>query len=358
MTIVEGQIEPLKKLKKILNQKGITRFNSIGGINNFLKNYESDKNKIPQDIESKLDLEIINLKSSLVKHQQFYDDLKSETTNKSNIKLKNLQDKFKLVKEKSKKSLIWKILFFAQLTILKLKKSNLEGNFEKNISRKTCFAEKEVIKTKNKIKHHLENKEEIVLERSSKCYEELAFTKDVVDGLYTLIAGAVGENSVVKKLQELSDKNVLFNDFSIKFHPPIFNRKENDRICSIQIDHLLITNSGIFILETKNWNKQSIKNLDLRSPVKQVLRTGYALFVLFNSESEYNKMNLHRHHWGNKQIPIRKVIVMTNKKPKEEFKYVKVVSLNELNGYIAYFDPVFSDEEVKSMADYLRDKTH
>lgn len=182
----------------------------------------------------------------------------------------------------------------------------------------------------------------------------MAFTKEVIEGLYTLIAGAIGENLVVKELQKLSDKYVLINDFSIEFNPPIFNRKENDRIYSIQIDHLLITDSGIFILETKNWSKQSINNLDLRSPVTQIMRTSYALFVLLNSESEYNEINLNSHHWGNKQIPIRNIIVMINEKPKEKFKYVKVKSLNELNGYITYFDSIFNDAEVKSISDYLR----
>jgi len=46
MTIVVGKIEPLKKLKEILNDNGITRFNSIGEINTFIKNYESEKKEI------------------------------------------------------------------------------------------------------------------------------------------------------------------------------------------------------------------------------------------------------------------------------------------------------------------------
>ena len=46
---------------------------------------------------------------------------------------------------------------------------------------------------------------------------ELTYTKEVVDGLYTLIAGAIGENSVVKALQQLSDDCYLFNDFSLNF---------------------------------------------------------------------------------------------------------------------------------------------
>ncbi|MDB9800159.1 NERD domain-containing protein, partial [bacterium] len=204
------------------------------------------------------------------------------------------------------------------------------------------------------LEYYLEKKEKIILERGSQDTKELAFTKEVVEELYNLIAGAVGENLVVKEIQKLPDEYFLFNNFSMEFNPPIFNRKENDRIYSIQIDHLLVSNSGIFILETKNWSKESIKNLDLRSPIKQITRTSYALFVLLNSESEYDDINLHDHHWGNKQIPIRNIIVMINEKPNEKFKYVKVKTLNELNGYVTYFEPIFNNAEVESISNYLR----
>ncbi|MEX2164002.1 MAG: NERD domain-containing protein [Sulfuricaulis sp.] len=358
MTIVDGQIESLKKLKEILNQNGITRFNSIGEIDNFIKNYDFEKKVISKQIEHTLDLEINDLQSDLIKHQQVYDNLKAEITNKVNTKIKNLKDKINLIEERSKNNLIKKIFFFPQLAILKLKKSSLEKNFEKIIHKKTYVAEHQVINIKQKLDDFSENKEKIILERSLPSHEELAFTKEVVEGLYTLIAGAIGESLVVKELQKLSDNYVLFNDFSIELNPPIFNRKENDRIRSIQIDHLLIANSGIFILETKNWSKESIKNLDLRSPIKQIMRTSYALFVLLNSESEYKEINLNSHHWGNKQIPIRNIIVMINEKPKEKFKYVKVKSVSELNGYITYFEPIFNDAEVKSISDYLRMNMH
>ena len=181
-------------------------------------------------------------------------------------------------------------------------------------------------------------------------YKKLDFTKEVVDGLHTLIAGAIGENSVVNELQKLPDNYYLINDFSVDFDPPIYNKKENDRIFSIQIDHLLICQSGVFLLETKNWSKQSIKNLDLRSPVEQILRTSYVLFVLLNSESN---IHLARHHWGSKKIPVKNIIVMTNEKPKEEFKHVKVLSLHELVGYIKYFDEIFSETEAENIFNYL-----
>jgi len=111
----------------------------------------------------------------------------------------------------------------------------------------------------------------------------------------------------------------------------------------------------VFVLETKNWSTQSIKNLDLRSPVEQISRTSYALFVLLNSESN---VGLARHHWGRKKITIRNIIVMTNKAPKEEFKHVKVLSLNGLNGYIKYFDEIFSESEAENIFNYLNNEIH
>jgi hypothetical protein len=237
---------------------------------------------------------------------------------------------------------------------LSSKKAKLKSNFEKIIQSKTRHAENKVINTKNKLDGLINNKDRIISERCAQAYKDIDFTKKVIDGLYSLIAGAIGESAVVKELQQLSDNYILFNDYSRKFNTPIYNRKENDRILSIQVDHLLICNAGIFILETKNWSKQSINNYDLRSPVQQIMRTSYALFVLLNSDSKYNKVQLDRHHWGNKQIPIRNLIVMIHEKPKEVFKHVKVLSLKELVGYITYFDEIFSDAEVNSIADYLR----
>ncbi|MDB9800144.1 hypothetical protein OAB90_00855, partial [bacterium] len=66
MTLVEGQIEPLEKIREILNQNGITRFNSIGEISGFLKNYNFEKNKISEDIEHALDLETKELQFELI----------------------------------------------------------------------------------------------------------------------------------------------------------------------------------------------------------------------------------------------------------------------------------------------------
>jgi hypothetical protein len=77
--------------------------------------------------------------------------------------------------------------------------------------------------------------------------------------------------------------------------------------------------------------------------------------VFLNSESN---LGLARHHWGRKKIPIRNVIVMTSKAPKEEFKHVKVLSLNALNGYIKYFDEIFCESETENIFNYLNNGIH
>lgn len=186
------------------------------------------------------------------------------------------------------------------------------------------------------------------------CYEELGILerkKAVIDEVNSLIYGAIGEQKVVKVLEGLSDDYVLINDFCLSFKPPIYNRAENDYIQSIQVDHLLIGPSGIFLIETKNWSERSLNDLSLRSPVSQLRRTNFALFRLLNQSSA--NLGLNDHHWGKKRIPLKNLLVLINHRPKEEFQFVKVLTLNQLLSYIEYFPPVFNRREAERIADEL-----
>ena len=353
MAVIEGQIEPLKKLKEALEQNGITRFGSIAEINDFIKNYEAEKNEIPKVIEKEFDAEIEQLRIDLSRCQQDYDALKNDVEKQTDQQINELKEALTLLTDKIRKSLIHKLFCYPKTKFLEQKKASLEKNFENIISKKTNAALKEVFRVKEKLDDYTSNRDAYISERCLRSSEELENIKDVIDSLYNLIAGAIGENSVIKEVQKLPDNFHLFNDFSVEFNPPIYNKKEDDRIYSIQIDHLLVCESGIFILETKNWSQQSVKNIDLRSPVQQIMRSSYALFVLLNSQSRHN-IDLESHHWGSKQIPVKNLIVMTNAKPKEEFKHVKVLALQDLNRYVSYFDPIFNSAEIESICDYLR----
>jgi len=185
-----------------------------------------------------------------------------------------------------------------------------------------------------------------VLTRSEKEVQQLSQIKEVITNLNPEIAAAIGENLVVNELKKLSDDYILINNFSLALDTPLYYKKDKSKIRSIQIDHLLISKAGIFILETKNWSRKSINNANFQSPVAQINRSSHALFVLLSRRN----INLKKHVWGaNPQIPIRNILVMTNKKPKGQFKHVKIKTLKELNSYIEYFDPIFNDQELNKI---------
>lgn len=177
--------------------------------------------------------------------------------------------------------------------------------------------------------------------------------KTIIDHINNSIYGAIGEQKVVNMLKNLPDDYVLINDFNYSFHPPLYYKKENNYIKSIQIDHLLIAPCGIFIIETKNWSEESIHNPNLFSPVKQINRTNFALFKILTDEMNKLSFNSLKHHWGNRKIPIRNIIVFINHKPREVFQFAKILALTELLPYIKYFVTSFTNDETQNITDFL-----
>ena len=62
---------------------------------------------------------------------------------------------------------------------------------------------------------------------------------------------------------------------------------------------------------------------------------------------------LPNHHWGEKKIPIRSIVVMIKNKPKTQFNFIEVLTLEELNGYVGSYDQIFDDSEVDLISNYL-----
>jgi nuclease-like protein len=358
MAEIYGQIESLKRIRNHLRLKGIDRFNSINEINTFLKNYESEKIIIYKYFENELENDIHELKEKIKYNHDASEKIKKESIKKLDTKISlnlNILDKYY---KKDKNSFLAK--YFTQLIVklLDARVKYLQNNYENIISKSTNKIKSKINRDIKKLKEFIGNKEDIITERSAKKIRQLAYTKEVILELNPLIAGAVGENLVVNEIKKLSNDYILINDFSLAFDPPIYNKKENDRIYSIQIDHLLISKSGVYILETKNWSKKSIMSFGLRSPIEQINRTSFALFVLLNTKNHHKKIKLKKHHWGEKQIPIRNIIVMINNKPKEKFKFAKIKTLKELNTYIEFFDPIFNDNEYSNIFRNLIDLYH
>jgi hypothetical protein len=349
MSIVYNNIGSVTTIKLHLEKNNIHDFKSLKEVIHFQNSYSAQRQEILAKNRGiitkeneKLIVELYNLELKL----EFQ---KNEIEIKLNKEIEDLLQKKAQLTSNFSRNIILRLSNKFRKWKCQQKINKRKNRFNKNVenSLREIFDEK---KSKSARKKFIElNFEDVVLQSSQPSLKELNRKKTTIDEVNSFILGALGEQKVVKTLEALPENCHLINDFSISFSKAIYNSQENDYIRSIQIDHILVTPSGIFLIETKNWSEKSVNNLDLRSPVKQIKRTSFALFRILHD----NDFQLCKHHWGDKKIPIKNLIVMINSKPKEEFQFVKTLTLNELVGYVKYFNEIFSDIETQNLAEYL-----
>ncbi|MFD1163122.1 nuclease-related domain-containing protein [Hwangdonia seohaensis] len=348
MARIFGTIESLKSLKFELEDKGISRFSSVKQINDFLSNYNSEKLTILNDTSDELDKEFFETCTNLEQRIQKKAEIINLETEKINNIISDLKTKIDFIYNNKGENFLRKMLSSINLYFLK----NQYNNFVKTKTKQINSSAKEIIKNieidEHFIKKYETEKQNLIEKRAKPKIEKLEYTRNVLENSRNLISGAIGENLVVKEIKRLSDDYILINDFNLNFSHPIFYKKHNQRIYSIQVDHLLISRAGIFIIETKNWSKSSVDSISLRSPIEQIERSNFALYVYLSEN-----ITLNEHHWGEQQIPIRNLIVMINNKPKSKFKYVKIKLLREMNDYIKYFEPVLTENQLNRIVNRL-----
>ena len=348
MARIYGTIESLKSLKSELEDKGISGFSSVKEIKTFLSNYNSEKLKILNDISYELEREYLETCAKLERRIQEKNEIIHLESEKINNKVYDLQTKIDSIKKNNEKSFFRKLSSSIRLYVLKNKLKHFLQNEPELISSFIKEISKKIENDELFIKKYETEKEQLIEKRAKPKTEKIEYTRNVLENSKNLISGAIGENLVVKEIVKLSDDYVLINDFNLSFSRQIFYRKHNQRIYSIQIDHLLISKAGIFIIETKNWSKSSVNSISLRSPIEQIERSNFALYIYISEN-----ITLNEHHWGEQKIPIRNLIVMIRNKPKAEFKYVNIKLLNELNDYIKYFEPVLTDNQLNRIVNNL-----
>ncbi|WP_445381624.1 nuclease-related domain-containing protein [Robiginitalea sp. IMCC43444] len=354
MARVFGKIESLKRIRERLNQEGITRFNSVKDLNRFTLRYERYQEELLFNIEQDYADSLQKAIERVEDLEKRLDNEKADKASKFTERLDRLNTKSEHLRNKTASNAVLELADWYYLQLILGLKFILTRRHNSILRQRTKHTEAELDKARKHLYWLQANEHNLISVRYRKESRQLERTRALVSELNPLVAGAIGENRVAKELSKLPEDCVLFNDFSLHFDPPIYNKKTGDRIFSIQIDHLLVTHAGIFVIETKNWSKKSLANLDLRSPVDQIKRVSYALFVLLNSHKSGGNLSFDSHHWGEKQVPIKSLIVMINHKPKEKFKHVKVKTLDELNDYIKHFDALFNEDEVYKIASHLK----
>lgn len=251
MARIYGTIESLKSLKSELEDKGISRFSSVKEVKTFLSNYNLEKLKILNDVSIELERDYLETCNKLEQRIQKKNEIINLESEKINNKVSDLQTKIDSIKNNKEKNFIKKLSSILKLYVLEKKSNHLLKNKPEIINSFTKEISKEIESDELFIKKYESEKQKLIEKRAKPKTEKLEYTRNVLENSKNLISGAIGENLVVKEIKKLSDDYVLINDFNLSFSRPIFYRKHNQRIYSIQIDHLLISKAGIFIIETK-----------------------------------------------------------------------------------------------------------
>jgi hypothetical protein len=301
MCKVYNSVGSLTTIKSHLNQHNINDFNSLNELITFQKNYSTCRQQIISNHEHIIEQEKKSLKLDISQLD-------------SSIKVEKINFEAELHKEIEKiEQKLNNLLTSTSTNFFQRLRNSINGwYYKEKIKRKELhFDSKIAYSIRKLVEVHTEKSNryqyivsyfaDAVNESCSIPLNELERKKTIIDEVNTSIYGALGEQKVVKELENLSDDYFLINDFSLSFPTPIYNRHENDYIKSIQIDHILVTPSGIFLIETKNWSEKSLNNLTLRSPVQQIKRTSFVLFKILTEEIASYKLNLNQHHWGNRK---------------------------------------------------------
>ncbi len=207
---------------------GITRFNTLGDLNRFLKSYESEKEDLLFRIERDydIDLEILETKERVLQNE--YDEVKKSTKKRLNRRLNTLREKCTLLASKPAKNAVMELAYWYQLQFFLGYKFILEKAIPLIIRRRTRLIKKQLTSVQTELYEFISKKQKIISKRSASQFEKLSHTKNVVYSLNTLVAGAIGEHLVEKELKKLNGPFVLINDFSLAFKKPIFWRQKND----------------------------------------------------------------------------------------------------------------------------------
>lgn len=154
------------------------------------------------------------------------------------------------------------------------------------------------------------------------------------------LAGSEAELQVIQTLRYLPDDYFIFNNVHLQASRYIkFNGKF---LLSAQIDHLVLSPFGIFLIETKRWSKEFAQSGGYHNPYDQVQRSSYLCYKLI------------KERFG--KVRVRSIIAHQGALPNPPADaYIKVLQFEELLSYIQYFKNTEIDPEtISGINDYLR----
>jgi len=154
-------------------------------------------------------------------------------------------------------------------------------------------------------------------------------------------AGAHGENQVIEKLSNLSDGyHVLCG---VRIELPYWVTYDGEKnLRSAQMDVVVVSTKGVFLVEVKNWSDDYVKHHEKLNPYEQTDRAGRVLWIALKSII--------------KNIRVTNVLlsIQGNLQYNNNYRAVFVSSLEKINGFLENREDVLSEKEVKKIVDDLK----
>lgn len=157
--------------------------------------------------------------------------------------------------------------------------------------------------------------------------------------------GIEGEIEVALELKRFKERQYVFNDYKTL---------NGERSC--QIDHIVVNNCGVFVLETKNY-KGIISGMRNQRYWMQTLLFGEEKKQFYNPIKQNNTHKGVVQHIVGKNVPVYAYVVFVN----NNLEYINepdVIRLDQLHDSIYLHDTKLSDEEVKSIIQKLQAQKH
>ena len=350
MAKIYRQVGSLTQLIDELEREGIGAFRTMDDIRSFHNDCQSSLHRIRERYGEIVRQEVVELESR-------YTRISSELDRRIAARETLLKDELKKLKESlarnDNRNILMRLFFFFRKKRLTKRKALLENSFENEVERPFRKGFAKIDSLKAAIEDRKNNADNWVERYSASDIEKQQSIISFFRKHKYLIYGAEGEERVARELSKLPDTYTVINDYRLEFSRPIYDRNNDDRIYSIQIDHVVVGPTGLYLVETKNWSRDSVENTELFSPIKQLKRNNFAIFVLLNQAVERGEIDNFSNHWGNKKISPKNILCLLNHRPNQEFQYVKTLSENQITYYVKNQGQTFSEIEVDSLAEHL-----
>ena len=309
-------------IKYRLLRKGLEGFNSFEDIKYFKRNFSKILNSSTAEERKKLNSIIGGLKSN---EKRLKKELEGKKLDLHKSLIREKADLMEGPLESKEKRRIKKI----DKTIEK----RLDKPFKKEVKQIKKTEKEQAIREKN-------------LDKSvEKSVLHLQKAHDIIQDNRYSFAGAIGETAAIKELKNLPETYYIINEANLSFSKSIRWKKYGEYVKSCKIDHVVVGPTGIFLIETKNWSAQTLRNARF-TPHKQIERAGYIFFI-------------HMVDYFKRKFPIYQIVATYKQLPQLQYNgYVTQLTIGELVDNILRRKGSLDSLEITKIVSWLRSSPH